>query len=67
LKYLRNLGMDVAVYDSIAQTIETRTEAYIYTHSEANVEIGVILFDRSRQILVQTKKAEKLLESVQEL
>ncbi|MCU0551678.1 MAG: cobalt-precorrin-5B (C(1))-methyltransferase CbiD [Leptolyngbya sp. Prado105] len=67
LRSLRNLGVDVAVYDSIAQTIETRAEEYIYTHSEAAVEIGVVLFDRSRQILVQSRKAEKLLESVREM
>lgn len=67
LTYLRTLGKEIAVYDSIAAAIETRAEEYIYTHSEASVEIGVILFDRSRQVLRQSRKAEKLLESVREL
>ncbi len=64
LKYLRNLGKAIDVYDSIAQTIDDRAQHYIYTHSETTVEIGTILFDRSRQILVKTKKAVQLLESV---
>ncbi|MBW4526894.1 MAG: cobalt-precorrin-5B (C(1))-methyltransferase CbiD [Phormidium tanganyikae FI6-MK23] len=64
LKYLRNLGSAIAVYNSIAQTIDDRAQHYIYTHSEATVEIGTILFDRSRQILVKSKKATQLLESI---
>jgi cobalt-precorrin-5B (C1)-methyltransferase len=52
------------IYGSIADTIDQRSEAYIYTHSEVNVHVGSILFDRSRQILVRSKKAVQLLESV---
>jgi len=64
LKILKNLGSAIAVYNSIAQAIDDRAAAYIYTHSEVRVEIGTILFDRSRQILVKSKKAAQLLESV---
>ncbi len=64
LKILRNLGNAIAVYDSIASAIDDRAQAYIYTHSEVTVEVGTILFDRSRQILVKSKKAAQLLESV---
>ncbi len=64
LKYLRDLGSAIEVYTSIAETIDDRAQAYIYTHSEATVEVGTILFDRSRQILVKSKKATQLLESV---
>lgn len=64
LNILRNLGVETKVYDSIAQAIDERARTYIYTHCEATVEIGTILFDRSRQILVKSKKAAQLLESV---
>ena len=64
LKHLRNLGKAIEVYTSIADTIDDRAQHYIYTHSETHVEIGSILFDRSRQVLVKTKKAVQLLESV---
>lgn len=64
LKHLRNLGKEIEVYSSIADTIDDRAQHYIYTHSETTVEIGTILFDRSRQVLVKTKKAVQLLESV---
>lgn len=64
LQFLKKLGFDVAVYDSIVCAIDSRAQDYIYTHSEATVEIGTILFDRSRQILVRSRKADQLLESV---
>lgn len=64
LKYLRNLGKEIEVYTSIAQTIDDRAQHYIFTHSEATVEVGSILFDRDRQILVKSRKATQLLESV---
>jgi len=64
LKYLRSLGRASEVYASIAQTIDDRAQHYIYIHSETSVEIGTILFDRSRQILVKSRKANQLLESV---
>ncbi|MBD1844372.1 cobalt-precorrin-5B (C(1))-methyltransferase [Cyanobacteria bacterium FACHB-63] len=64
LKYLRNLGREIEVYTSIAQTIDDRAQHYIFTHSEATVEVGSILFDRARQILVKSRKATQLLESV---
>ncbi|BAU11162.1 putative cobalt-precorrin-6A synthase [Leptolyngbya sp. NIES-3755] len=64
LKYLRNLGKAIEVYDSITQTIDDRAQHYIYTHSERTVEVGTILFDRSREILIKSKKAAQLLESV---
>ncbi|HTL89094.1 MAG TPA: cobalt-precorrin-5B (C(1))-methyltransferase CbiD [Leptolyngbya sp.] len=64
LKILRNLGAEIEVYDSIVQAIDDRAQAYIHTHSEVTVEVGTILFDRARQILVKSKKAVELLESV---
>lgn len=64
LNYLRSLDGNWAtrVYQSIAETIDDRAQQYIYTHSEAHVQIGTILFDRSRQILIQSRIANTLLE-----
>lgn len=70
LNYLRQLDATnrtdwvKQIYGSIADTIDQRSEAYIYTHSEAKVQVGSILFDRSRQVLITSKKAATLLESV---
>lgn len=70
LKYLRSLDATIGttwvnqVYEAIAQQIDQRCQAYIYTHSERSVLVGSILFDRDRQILVQSKIAQELLPQV---
>jgi cobalt-precorrin-5B (C1)-methyltransferase len=52
------------VYGAIAQTIDARSQAYIRTHSEKTVQVGTILFDGDRQILVQSKVGQQLLTQV---
>lgn len=70
LTYLRKLDASTSttwvnqVYGSIAQEIDQRAEAYIYTHSEQKVQIGSVLFDRNRQIIVQSRKGASLLSQV---
>ncbi|WNZ23875.1 cobalt-precorrin-5B (C(1))-methyltransferase [Leptolyngbya sp. NK1-12] len=70
LKYLRELDATSRttwveqVYGSIADQIDQRAEAYIYTHSEQHVQVGSILFDRDRQIIVQSRKGDSLLSQV---
>ncbi|XQQ05985.1 MAG: cobalt-precorrin-5B (C(1))-methyltransferase CbiD [Leptolyngbya sp. IPPAS B-1204] len=70
LKYLRELDATSRttwveqVYGSIADQIDQRAEAYIYTHSEQYVQVGSILFDRDRQIIVQSRKGDSLLSQV---
>ncbi len=70
LKYLRELDASSGttwveqVYGSIADQIDQRAEAYIYTHSEQHVQVGSILFDRDRQIIVQSRKGDSLLSQV---
>ena len=67
LKYLRDLdtttGSDWVsqVYSAIAQGIDSRSQDYIFNHSERQVTIGSILFDRQRQIIVKSKTASTLL------
>jgi len=67
LKYLQDLdtttGSDWVnqVYGAIAQGIDSRSQDYIFNHSERQVTIGSILFDRQRQIIVKSKTASTLL------
>ncbi|PSB03219.1 cobalt-precorrin-5B (C(1))-methyltransferase CbiD [Merismopedia glauca] len=67
LQYLRQIdahnGTDWVkqVYNAIAQAIDTRSQAYIYNHSQAQVKVGSILFDRNRQILVSSPAATDLI------
>jgi len=61
LQYLRTLDATTGrnwveqVYDTIAQQIDRRAEAYIQTHSQRSVQVGCVLFDRQRQIVVHSK------------
>ncbi|MBD1861921.1 MULTISPECIES: cobalt-precorrin-5B (C(1))-methyltransferase CbiD [Trichocoleus] len=70
LNYLRSLDTSSGtnwvpqVYGAIAQQIDQRCQAYIYTHSERTVQVGSILFDRDRHILVRSEIAQKLLSQV---
>ncbi|EDX86021.1 cobalamin biosynthesis protein CbiD [Synechococcus sp. PCC 7335] len=49
------------VYEQMAERIDTRSTAYIQTHTERTVQVGSILFDRQRQIIVKSKIAQFLL------
>jgi len=66
LKYLRDLdatnGSDwvMQVYGAIAAAIDQRSQGYIYNHSERQVTVGSILFDRDRQIIVKSQTASAL-------
>ncbi len=42
------------IYQLIAQRIEIKTQEYIAKHSANKVKIGVILFDRSRNIILRS-------------
>ena len=70
LKYLENLDTDNRsewvrlVYQAIAQSIDRRSQDYIKIHSDRFVNVGSILFDRDRQIIVKSKTASNLLEQL---
>ncbi len=49
------------VYTAIAQSIEVRSQEYIYKHADCNVMVGCILFDRQRKIIQKSKIAANLL------
>lgn len=49
------------VYRSLAQQIDRRTETYIHAHSDRSVQVGCILFDRNRQVIIQSPTGATLL------
>ncbi len=65
LQYLR--GLDASplwsdrVYRDIAEAIDRRCQDYIQKHSDRSVEVGSILFDRQRQIVVKSDRGTRLL------
>ncbi|MCP2727605.1 cobalt-precorrin-5B (C(1))-methyltransferase CbiD [Limnofasciculus baicalensis] len=67
LKYLRELDATDGsnwverVYGAIAVTIDLRCQDYIRKHSEQEVLVGSLLFDRNRQIIVTSATGVTLL------
>jgi cobalt-precorrin-5B (C1)-methyltransferase len=70
LKYLRELDASDGsnwveqVYGAIASTIDARSQDYIRKHSEQDVRIGSVLFDRDRQIIVKSETGATLLSQL---
>lgn len=70
LKLLRNLDKDNdnnwvdMVYRAIAYRIEERSQAYIFNHSQKQVQVGSMLFDRDRQIFLKTEIADTLFAEI---
>lgn len=70
LKYLRQLDAISGsnwvnqVYGAIASTIDARSQDYIRKHSEQEVRIGSVLFDRDRQIIVTSQTGTTLLSQL---
>lgn len=52
------------VYLSLAQAIEERSQNYIRKHSEQQVIVGSVMFDRQRNIIVSSPCAKMLLEKI---
>ncbi|WP_275574945.1 cobalt-precorrin-5B (C(1))-methyltransferase CbiD [Neosynechococcus sphagnicola] len=70
LNHLRELDVHTnrswvsRVYGAIADRIDQRSQAYIYTHSEQSVAIGCLLFDRRRQVIVTSERGSVLLRQM---
>jgi cobalt-precorrin-5B (C1)-methyltransferase len=68
LTYLRQLEQQTGqpwvalVYQSIVAAVEGRSQHYIYTHSEQQVQVGCALFDRDRQIFAISETGKTLLD-----
>ncbi|MEQ9238128.1 cobalt-precorrin-5B (C(1))-methyltransferase CbiD [Coleofasciculus sp. E2-BRE-01] len=70
LTYLRQLdakeGSDWVnqIYRAIASTIDKRSQDYIYKHSQQEVRVGSLLFDRNRQVIVTSPTGATLLSQL---
>ncbi|MBE9042685.1 cobalt-precorrin-5B (C(1))-methyltransferase, partial [Oscillatoriales cyanobacterium LEGE 11467] len=70
LERLRKLDADTngdwvgRVYGSLAATIDRRARAYIQKHSNIKVEVGSILFDRQRQIIVKSDMGVQIVDRI---
>ncbi len=49
------------VYSAIAESIDQRSQDYIRKHTDQNVTVGCILFDRQRKIIKKSNSATDLL------
>ena len=49
------------IYQNIATQIDLRSQDYIRKHSEQEVRVGSVLFDRQREIIQLSKNAEDLV------
>ncbi len=49
------------VYGAIAAKIDMRAQDYIRTHTNREVQVGCLLFDRRRKIIIKSKTGETLL------
>jgi cobalt-precorrin-5B (C1)-methyltransferase len=67
LAYLRQLDRETRepwverVYQSIVRAVEGRSQHYIFTHSERQVQVGCALFGRDRQIFAVSEMGQMLL------
>lgn len=52
------------VYGSVAERVDRRSHQYIQTHTEQSVQVGSVLFDRQRQIIVSSEVGAVLLTQV---
>ncbi len=70
LKLLRELdasdGSDWVnqIYKAIAATIDRRSQDYIRKHTEEEVRVGSVLFDRDRAIIVKSENGAALLSKL---
>lgn len=70
LKYLRELDASNGtnwvseVYCAIASSIDSRSQNYIRKHSEQDVSVGSVLFDRDRNILVKSSAGAAILSQL---
>ena len=68
LKYLQKLDENLGsnwvelIYNSLALEIDKRSNAYIYTHSQKQVNVGVLMFDRQRKIIVKSQIADQIMQ-----
>ena len=47
------------VYGIVSDRIDVRSQAYIQTHGAPQVQVGSVLFDRQRQIILKSEAGQK--------
>jgi len=52
------------VYQSIVESIENKSQDYIRKHSEKEVKIGTMLFNRERQTIIKSQLAQLILKEI---
>ena len=66
LQLLRNFDQEnqtnwvEIIYSAIAEAIDMRSQKYVYQHSDQNIKVGSLLFDRNRNIIRKSKLGAEL-------
>lgn len=50
------------IYQSIAETIDQRSQDYIRKHAEVNVKVGSVLFGRDRSIIITSDQGKIMID-----
>lgn len=58
---LQEGGLATSVFNTLAETIAQKSQAYVQKYANVTLDIGTILFDRQGQIISQTQSASTLL------
>ena len=70
MQLLRDLDLETKsswvdrVYGAIAEAIDQRSQDYIRRHTERDVRVGCILFDRQRKVIKKSNLAQDLLPNL---
>jgi cobalt-precorrin-5B (C1)-methyltransferase len=68
LQFLRQLELQSPIvhriYSAIASTLDRRAREYILKHAEQDVQVGSVLFDRARKIVVKSSTGTVLLSKM---
>jgi cobalt-precorrin-5B (C1)-methyltransferase len=67
LKYLRSIDLAEGtnwvnqIYGHLSERIDTRSQTYIYSQTQQQVNVGSVLFDRQRQVIATSPTGAALL------
>lgn len=64
-KILVEMGLALPVFNTLAQTISQKAEAYVQKYGNVSLKIGTVLFDRQGKIITQSAIATQLIEQLQ--
>ncbi|MEO0377641.1 MAG: cobalt-precorrin-5B (C(1))-methyltransferase CbiD [Cyanobacteria bacterium P01_A01_bin.17] len=69
LQHLRSLDQAESnwvesIYTTMAERIDHRAQEYVKVHCDRNIQIGSVLFDRSRQIFATSQVGHSLLQNL---